>query len=155
MKQVMEDQNPEGPKQKPSNQQAPFSVKVWLFKKLLEYINGTFQALFTAAILGGALWIVQHLWGLRLLPFNVLDTILLVVLTAFVLLVLIGVVLLLGLRWTLVKYPGFFVLLGLAALVPLLMNKYPKIFSGTFQATSTPSDSASGQPQQKDPPKSA
>ena len=144
MKQVMEKQVHELPKQEPSEQQARFSLKVWLLKKLFQYIDGTFQTLFTAAILGGALWIAQHLWGLRLLPFNVLDTILLVVLMAFVLLVLVCLVLWLGLKQIFVKYPGILFVLGLMAFLSSRGN-YPKPSSHASQTTPTASGAASEQ----------
>lgn len=149
---MKQDQVHESPQQEPSKQQASFSLKEWVLKKLFQYIDGTFQALFTAAILGGALLIVQYLWGLRLLPFNVLDTILLVVVTAIVLLGLITLLFWLGFKWLLMKHPEFFVLLGLMALVLYLINKYPKLFSVTAaelwkkeQTTSAAPSGASGQ----------
>jgi len=108
----MENQIQKLPKQEPSKQQSPFSLKVWLLKKLFQYIDGTFQALFTAAILGGTLWIAQHVWKLRLLPSNVLDAILLVVITAIIVLGLISLMLWLGLRFLFRKQPEIFILLG-------------------------------------------
>lgn len=114
MKQVSENPIPRTSKrQEQLEQENHFTLKSWIMKKITQYIDSTLQTLFTAAILGGVLWLLQHLWGLRLVPFNVLDAILLVVGVTIVLLIAICILL----WWIFKKYPIIFILLGIIALL--------------------------------------
>jgi hypothetical protein len=116
----MEKQTGELSTQEPLQQQSSFLL--WLLKKLIQYTDGTFQALFTAAIFSGALLIAQHVGKFLLLPFNVLDTILLAITIAIIVLGLISLILWLGLRFLFRKQPEIFILLGLVAFLHLFNN---------------------------------
>lgn len=149
VKQTTDQQMSSSPQQRePAKQEARLTLRAWLVKKLIQYIDNTMQTLFTAAVLGGALWIVQRFWGLRLLPFNILDTILIAVASAFGMLILISVILWLLFKWILKEFPGFFFLLGLAALVSLWAGKQPGLFKGALNMDFSTAKKSPSQEQQ-------
>lgn len=69
-------QQMEPPKLPPATKgQEKHPLRERLFKKSGNYIDGIIINLLSAIVLGGGLYLAQKVWGLRLIPFNVLDAI--------------------------------------------------------------------------------
>lgn len=86
----------EQPKLPPSTkEQEKRPLRGWFFKKLGTYIDGIIINLLSAAILGGGLYLAQKIWGLRLIPFNVLDAIIIGSLSGIGILLLLVIILVL------------------------------------------------------------
>jgi hypothetical protein len=110
--------------QQQPTQKASFSVKGWLLGKAGQYLDGILINALFGLIFGGAFWLAQHLWGLRLIPFNVLDTILLSLGMVVVVLVLIGLIAIFLFNNYLKKHPGAAMGIWLGILAGALAASY-------------------------------
>ena len=100
------------------------TFKALLLSKVWQYLDGILINTLFALLAGGAFWIVQHLWGLRLIPFNVLDALLLSLVLVVVILLLVALVLYLLFRHFLSTYPAVALGLLFGLLVAGLATSY-------------------------------
>src|SRR5258708_4799211 len=91
--------------QEQENTKQNIPIRAWLLRKSGQYIDGILINGLSALLFGGFLWIAQRFWGLRLIPFNVLDAILLALSLMIVFLLIVALTFFLILRHFLNKYP--------------------------------------------------
>ena len=84
------------------------SIKTFLLRKTFIYLDNIIGNALFVFVFGGAFWIVQRIWGLRLIPFSVLDAVLLSIGLVIIIIMLSSLLLYLYLR----KHPEL--LAGLA-----------------------------------------
>lgn len=82
------------------------SIKARILKKMLQYGEGILINWLSAITLLGFLWVVQLIWGLRLIPFSLLDALLLAGGSMLIILIVIVACLYFTLRHYLTKHPG-------------------------------------------------
>ena len=106
--------------QEQKNTGQDFPLRAWLLGKPGQYLDGILINGLSALLFGGFLWIAQRFWGLRLIPFNILDAILLALCLMIVFLLVVALTLFLILRHYLNKYPDLAVGLVVGLFVSLI-----------------------------------
>lgn len=103
--------------QEQENTKQDFPIRAWLLRKSGQYVDGILINGLSALLFGGFLWIAQRFWGLRLIPFNVLDAILLALCLMIVFLLVVALTVFLIVRQYLKKNPdiAFGIAVGLFA----------------------------------------
>ena len=108
-------------------QEETLSIKVWLLRKALQYVDALIINLLTGITFVGILRFAQQIWDLRLIPFSLLDAILLVGLAFLVALVLIALSLYFLVIHYLTKHPGLAMLLGIGLMAPYIIKWFSKL----------------------------
>jgi hypothetical protein len=91
-------------------------MKARILKKSVQYGEGILINWLSGLSFLGVLWFAQRFWSLRLIPFNVLDALLLDGVVILILLALVVLILYLALRHYLIKYPYIAIALGIGLL---------------------------------------
>ena len=109
----------------PADREAP-SLRARILGKAIQYGEGILINLLSAVTILGLLWVTQQLWNLRLIPFNLLDALILTGVVSLCLLVAVLLLLYYLMARYLAKHPNVVLWLGLILLAGAFLVNYVK-----------------------------
>lgn len=105
------------------------SLKAWLLKRIVQWGESILVNWFSGVSFLGALWVIQQLWGLRLIPFSVLDALIVTGGAIFLSFVIVIFLLYVVFQRYLSKHPG----MALSLLIGLFATAFASAHANTLE----------------------